>query len=56
MGSTVCGDFNARCGNLEVEVDGIPNRQITDVMKNSQGEGFVDFLRNTEMCVVNGRI
>ena len=51
-----CGDFNARCGNLEVEVDGIPNRHITDVMKNSQGEGFVDFLRSTEMCVVNGQI
>ena len=51
----ICGDFNARLGEMEEEIDGIPRRKIIDRVKNCQGEGFVDFLRSTEMCVVNGR-
>ena len=56
LGSRViCGDFNARLGEAGDEVDGIPRRKIIDMVKNSQGDGFVDFLRSTDMCVVNGR-
>ena len=51
----ICGDFNARLGDAGDEVDGIPRRKIIDMVKNSQGDGFVDFLRSTDMCVVNGR-
>ena len=30
-------------------------RSIIDVLKNSQGKAFVDFLRGGNMTVVNGR-
>ena len=48
----ICGDFNARCGNLEAEVEGLPPRKIIDRVRNSQGEAFVDFLRSVDMCIV----
>ena len=51
----ICGDFNARCGRLDVECEGMPNRKVVDGVKNSQGEEFVDFLRSVNMWVVNGR-
>ena len=51
----ICGDFNARCGSADDETSGVPNHKIIDVVRNSQGEGFMDFLRGTEMCVVSGR-
>ena len=51
----ICGDFNARCGRLDVECEGMPNRKVIDGVKNSQGEVFVDFLRSVNMGVVNGR-
>ena len=50
----ICGDFNARLGEMEEEIDGIPRHKIIDRVNNCQGEGFVDFLRSAEMCVVNG--
>ena len=51
----ICGDFNARCGSADDETSGVPNRKVIDVVRNSQGEGFMDFLRGTEMCVVSGK-
>ena len=51
----LCGDFNARCGRLDVECEGLPRRKVIDGVKNNQGEEFVDFLRNVNMGVVNGR-
>ena len=36
-------------------ISGVSNRKVIDVVRNSQGEGFMDFLRGTEMCVVSGR-
>ena len=51
----LCGDFNARCGRLDVECEGMPSRKVIDEVKNSQGEEFVDFLRSVNMGVVNGR-
>ena len=55
----VCGDLNARIGNLcdcIVNVDHeLPQRKVLDVTKNSQGEEFVDFLQEMAMCVLNGR-
>ena len=51
----MCGDFNARCGMLEMECEGLPNRKVIDEVKNNQGEMFVDFLRSVNMGVVNGR-
>ena len=51
----ICGDFNARCGTLNVHSEGVPLRKVIDVMKNSQGKDFVDFLNGVNMVVVNGR-
>ena len=39
----MCGAFNARCGMLEMECEGLPNRKVLDGV-NNQGEVFVDFL------------
>ena len=49
------GDFNARCGRLDMEWEGLPSRKPIDGVKNSQGEEFVDFLRSVNKGVVNGR-
>ena len=51
----ICGDFNARCGTLDVHREGVPPRKVIDVMRNSQGEDFVEFLKSVNMVVVNGR-
>lgn len=54
----VCGDFNSRCGDLEdfiCGVDSLPPRDVIDFVKNSYGELFIDFLINTNMCMLNGR-
>lgn len=54
----VCGDFNSRCGGLDdfiAGVDNIPPRNIIDFTTNFYGELFVDFLINTNMCMLNGR-
>ena len=51
----ICGDFNDRCGTLDVHSEGVPLREAIDVVKNSQGEDFVDFLKGVNMVVVNGR-
>lgn len=54
----VCGDFNSRCGELDdfiVGVDHLPERDIIDFTTNRYGELFIDFLVNTNMCMLNGR-
>ena len=56
MGPLVtCGDFNARCGSAHDGISGVPNRKVIDVVRNSQGGRFMNFLRSTEKCVVGGR-
>ena len=34
---------------------GVPPREVIDVVRNNQGEDFVDFLKGVNMVVVNGR-
>ena len=51
----LCGEFNARCGSLDADCEGLPSRKVIDVVKNSQGETYVDFLSSVNMAVVNGR-
>ena len=51
----ICGDCNARCGELNTDRDGIPSRKVIDVVKNSQGKAFVDFHQSISMTEVNGR-
>ena len=41
----LCGDFNARCGKMDEDSEGVPVRKVVDESKNSQGKALVDFLR-----------
>ena len=47
--------FNVRCDTLDVHSKGVPLQKVMDVMKNSQGEDFLDSLKGVNMVVVNGR-
>ena len=54
----LCGDFNARIGHLSDCINGlddVSNRKVLDDGKNPQGEEFVEFLREMNLCVLNGR-
>ena len=44
-----------RCGRLDAGGEELPSTKAIDVVTNSQGEAFVDFLRSVNMGVVNGR-
>ena len=54
-----CGDINARIGKMldfEVDIDtNLPARVPIDLTENSHGKQFVDFLKNSKLCVLNGR-
>ena len=55
----ICGDINARVGNLNDYVqlvDELSDRIIVDVGKNKHGQVFIDFLHESKMCVGNGRV
>ena len=54
----ICGDFNSRTGDLDDFISGIddvPTRNVIDFSTNAYGELFIDFLLNTNMCMLNGR-
>ena len=54
----IFGDFNSRCGDLEdfiAGIDGITPWDVIDFQKNYFGERFIEFLINTNMCMLNGR-
>ena len=54
----ICGDFNARCGELEDFISGVyhvEHRNVVDFKTNAYGEILIDFLINCNMCILNGR-
>ena len=55
----ICGDFNARIGNLNEYLDNktevLPQREVLDNKINTHGRQLVDFLRDSNMIVLNGR-
>ena len=55
----VCGDFNARIGNLSdciIDVDSIIiSRSSIDKTTNKQGYDLIEFLQEMRMCTLNGR-
>ncbi|CAC5400384.1 unnamed protein product [Mytilus coruscus] len=58
---TVCisGDFNSRIGyntDFIEGVDRIPSREVIDKTENHYGDLFMDFLVDSNFCVLNGRI
>lgn len=54
----ICGDFNARCSDLQdfiAGVDSIPERQVIDFTTNKYGELLCEFLIDSSCCMLNGR-
>ena len=55
----ICGDFNARVGNLNDmsndTLTNLPQRKNIDRKINSHGKQLVDFLRDCNMITLNGR-
>ena len=54
----ICGDLNARIGPCEDFVNGIdnlPQRHFIDEHVNQHGRCLLDFLHESQFCVVNGR-
>ena len=54
----ICGDFNSRISDKKDcigDLDNIPPRVALDRSLNSQGESFLEFLSDSNCCVLNGR-
>ena len=54
----ICGDFNSRCGDLDDFIRGIDevcDLEVIDFCLNTFEKIFIDFLINTNMCILNGR-
>ena len=55
----LAGDFNARIGSKDdfvTYIDTIPKRASTDKTTNAYCDVFIDFLKDMELCKLNGRI
>jgi hypothetical protein len=53
------GDFNARIGENDdtvMGVDDIPVRMAIDHVSNQHGNALLEFLQESKMCVLNGRV
>ena len=52
------GDFNARCGNMieDEAAEEVPGCRPIDTIKNWQGEALMNFLGNSGLLMVNGRM
>ena len=58
-GMYLCGDYNARVGrgsDIINDVDDLPDRKIIDNVKNSHGDVLLEFLKDTQTCILNGRL
>ena len=54
----ILGDVNGRIGELRdfnVNIDSIPKRIPLDTVRNSFGDALIEFLKDANMCVLNGR-
>ena len=53
----ICGDFNARCGDLPDSdpEDNIQSRLVTDKTINSAGRDLISCMRALDMFLLNGR-
>ena len=55
----LCGDFNSRIGKEKDyvnDMDIISERKFIDTSINSHGKLFLEFLKDSKLCVVNGRV
>lgn len=54
----LCGDFNSRCSDNEdfiAGIDGIEHRHVVDFKSNAYGDYLIQFLIDSNMCMLNGR-
>ncbi len=56
----VCGDYNAKIGNLtdvmeDIDINWPPRISIDDVIHGHR-EAMIDFLKDSKMCILNGRL
>ena len=54
----LCGDFNARVGDMQDVINGlddISDRKVIDKIRNSYGQDLIAFLNDSKMCITNGR-
>ena len=52
------GDFNSRCADLNDYIKGVDNlsdREVVDFQVNKYGHILLDFLMNSNFCILNGR-
>jgi exonuclease III len=55
----LCGDLNSRTGKLKdynETIDDVPPRHCCDTVKNMHGDTFIEFLKDSKCCVLNGRL
>jgi len=55
----MCGDFNSRIGSMSDivnDVDDIVTRKVLDTVKKGHGESFIDFVKDSKLAIVNGRV
>ena len=55
----ICGDFNARCGNMDetsgLEGGPVPARVAVDMTSNQLGKELIATLKALDLCILNGR-
>ena len=57
--SIFCGDVNSRIGSQQdiiIDVDDIDSRVSIDTVSNKHGSQFIEFLKESKMCILNGRV
>ena len=55
----ICGDFNARVGDLVdyiEDIDVAENRQVLEKVKGGHYECVIEFLKDSKLCILNGRV
>ena len=54
----IAGDLNAKIGNLSdvLHDESIPKRKILDESRNNHGNSLIEFLHDSNSCVLNGRV
>ena len=55
----LCGDFNSRIGkekDFVNDIDIMSERKFIDTSINSHGKLFLEFLKDSKLCLVNGRV
>lgn len=55
----LCGDLNGRVGKMHDtvnEIDNVCQRKVLDTVKGGHGEAIIDFVKDSNLAIVNGRI